>query len=166
MPLQYLAGQRLTADALQRAVPDRIVLGADKTVTSSTTLSDTDIAITVDDVMVVDLSFRWQSLAGGIRWAWSTTGSVTINSRVVGSAGQATAGTPEDLTTMRWRAGTTATTSMLIAHFSTGNAQRGQEQLVVEGSGILTFRIAQETSNASATTLFAESYAVVSRLGS
>lgn len=166
MALQYLAGQRLTADALQRAVPDRVVQEDDQSVTSSITLVDSAIEVTVDGLLLIDLLFRWQSNGGGIRWAWADAGSVTSISRATQSAGSAATGTPDDLTSARFRAGTVLSTVLTIAHFQTGNAQQAAEQIVVDGSGTMTLQFAQETSNAGATTLFAESYAIITRLGS
>jgi hypothetical protein len=166
MPLQYLAGQRLTADALQRAVPDRVVSANDQSVTSSITPVDSEIVITVDDLLKIDLEFRWQSNAGGIRWDWSETSGVSFISRFVGSPGFATSGSANNIADMAWRHGINFGTDIALAHYSTGSVQRGSEVLIVEGSGTLTFRFAQETSSGSATTVMAGAYAVVTRLGS
>src|SRR3546814_4903818 len=70
MALQFLAGQRLTADALQRAVPDRVEQAADQSVTSSVTPVDSAIAITVDGLLKIDLEVRYTSGGGGLRWIW------------------------------------------------------------------------------------------------
>src|SRR3546814_14439898 len=87
MALQYLAGQRLTADALQRAVPDRVEQAADQSVTSSVTPVDSAIAITVDGLPKIDLEVRYTSGGGGIRWIWDADAGVTFLSRSVGASG-------------------------------------------------------------------------------
>src|SRR3546814_13429426 len=92
MALQYLAGQRLTADALQRAVPDRVEQAADQSVTSSVTPVDSAIAITVDGLLKIDLEVRYTSGGGGIRWIWDADAGVTFMSRSVGASGSATSG--------------------------------------------------------------------------
>jgi hypothetical protein len=166
MPLQYLAGQRLTADQLQRAVPDRVVQENDQSVTSSIAPVASEIVITVDDLTKIDLEFRWQSNAGGIRWDWAETGTVTFISRFIGAPGNATSGSVNNIADMTWRQGINFATDIALAHYTTGSIQRGSEVLTVEGAGTLTFRFAQETSNAAATTVFAGAYAVVTRLGS
>src|SRR3546814_5365619 len=70
MALQYLAGQRLTADTLQRAVPERVEQAADQSVTSSVSPVDSVIAITVDGLLKIDLEVRYTAGGGGIRWHW------------------------------------------------------------------------------------------------
>src|SRR3546814_1064041 len=92
MALQYLAGQRLTADALQRAVPDRVEQAADQSVTSSVTPVDSAIAITVDGLLKIDLEVRYTSGGGGIRWIWDADAGVTFMSRSVRASGSATSG--------------------------------------------------------------------------
>src|SRR3546814_18361396 len=92
MALQYLAGQRLTADALQRAVPDRVEQAADQSVTSSVTPVDSAIAITVDGLLKIDLEVRYTSGGGGIRWIWDADAGVTFMRRSVGASGSATTG--------------------------------------------------------------------------
>lgn len=166
--LQYLAGQRLTADALQRAVPDRVVQGSDQTVTSSITPTASEIVITVDGLLLIELEIRFGtgSAGGGFRWDWSDSGSVTFVSRAVGTSGSATSGSPTNIADMYWRAPTDFGTDVTSAQFTNLATQRGSEKLVVDGSGTLTFRFAQETSVAVATTLFANSHALITRLGS
>jgi hypothetical protein len=166
MTLQYLAGQRLTADALPRAVPDRVVQGSDQTVASSTTLVDTDIVITVDGLLRIDLVVRWRAEGGGIRWAWDQGVGITNISRHSQSAGSGAAGSASDLTTTRLRGATVLTTVLQIAQFNTGVDHSMQEQVTVDGSGTLTFQFAQATSDVADTTIFAESYALITRLGS
>jgi hypothetical protein len=167
MALQFLAGQRLTADALQRAVPDRVVQGSNQSVTSSVALADSEIVITVDDLVRIDLEIRWRAEGGGIRWDWAGTGSVSLISRYVGAPGNATSGSPNNIADMFWRDMTNLGDDVALAQFTTSVGLRGAETLVVDGSGTLTFRFAQETSNANATSIAANvSYATVTRLGS
>lgn len=166
--LEYFAGQRLTADALQRAVPDRVVQGSDQTVTSSVTPTASEIVITVDGLLLIELDIRFGTgtAGGGFRWDWSDSGSVTFISRGVGAPGAATSGSPTNVADMYWRQPTDFGTDVAIAQFSNLATQRGTERLVVDGSGTLTFRFAQETSVAVATTLFTNSHALITRLGS
>jgi hypothetical protein len=164
--LQYLAGQRLTADALQRAVPDRVVQGSDQTKVSSTTLSDSGIVITVDGLLMIDLVVRYRAEGGGIRWAWSQGAGVSNVSRHAQSAGSNAAGTASTLTTSRLRGGTVLTSVLTVVQFDTGVDHSLRETLVVDGAGTLTFQFAQETGSVNATTVFAESYAQITRLGS
>src|SRR3546814_13823862 len=100
MALQYLAGQRLTADALQRAVPDRVEQAADQSVTSSVTPVDSAIAITVDGLLKIDLEVRYTSGGGGIRWIWDADAGVTFMSRSVGASGSATSGSQTNVADM------------------------------------------------------------------
>jgi hypothetical protein len=58
------------------------------------------------------------------------------------------------------------TTVLQIAQFNTGVDHSVQEQVTVDGSGTLTFQFAQATSDVADTTIFAESYALITRLGS
>ncbi|MEU4386568.1 hypothetical protein [Promicromonospora sp. NPDC023805] len=166
MPLQYLAGQRLTADALQRAVPDRVRQNSDQSVTSSITPVASSIAITVDGLLKIDLELRFTPGGGGIRWDWLDAGSVTFIHRAVGAAGSAATGNPSDVSSMHWRAMPDFATDVSINQFNNFTTHRGTETLVVDGSGTLTLRFAQDASNAVATTLSAESYALITRLGS
>src|SRR3546814_2587302 len=103
MALQYLAGQRLTADALQRAIPDRVEQAADQSVTSSVTPLDSAIAITVDGLLKIDLEVRYTSGGGGIRWIWDADAGVTFMSRSVGAPGSATSGSQTNVADMYWR---------------------------------------------------------------
>lgn len=167
MALTYLAGQRLTADALQRAVPDRVVQAADQAVTSSTTLVDTDIVITVDGLLKIDLEITWATVAagGGFKWGWLDAGSVSFVSRLILSPGTATSGTISNIADMQYRsAGSFAAVS--IAQFAAVTNGRVQETLVADGSGTLTLQFAQNVSDADATTFLADSYALITRLGS
>lgn len=166
MALQYLAGQRLTADALQRAVPDRVEQAVDQDVTSSITHVDSSIVIVVDGLLKIDLEIRYTSGGGGIRWNWSESAGVTFAARAAGSSGSATTGSQTNVADMYWRAFSAFNTVVSSNHINTFTTNRGSETLVVDGSGTLTLRWAQETSNAAATTLFANSYALVTRLGS
>lgn len=166
MALQYLAGQRLTADALQRAVPDRVVQAVDQDVTSSTAHVASSIVIEVDGLLKIDLEIRYTSGGGGIRWNWSESAGVTFVHRAAASSGSATSGSQTNVADMYWRSFSAFNTVTNSNHLNTFTTNRGAETLVVDGSGTLTLTWAQDVSNAAATTLFANSYALVSRLGS
>lgn len=166
MALEYLAGQRLTADALQRAVPDRVLQNNDQNVTSSTVPVSSEIVVTVDGLLRIDLEVRYTSGGGGFRWDWADSGSITLISRGIAAPGATATGSPTDVSTMYWRSWINLTSDASTNHFNTSSTQRVSETLVVDGSGTLTFRFAQDASNVAATTLFADSYAIISRLGS
>jgi hypothetical protein len=161
MALEYLAGQILTADELQRTVTKRVTQGSSQDVASSTTIVDTSIVIPVDDLIKVNLEVRYQSRAGGIRWAWAeSSGSVTLLSRAIGPApGDGATGNNSELTLMFLRTQITLTEEQLVAHHNTNTSSRISEELIIEGSGEITLQFAQDTSNASATTFNGQSYA-------
>lgn len=168
MPLQYLAGQRLTADALQRAVPYRIVQDGTQSVTSSISMVDTDIVIDVDDLLRIDLEINYGTAAsgGGIRWDWVLTGSTTILSRTIGAAGSTSTGSPPNTSDMYWRSWNQAGSDITVNFMSSAQTFRASETLVVEGSGTMTLQFSQETSAAGATTFINGSYAQITRLAS
>lgn len=170
---RILEDHRIRIEALERRVntlnatlkPYRVVQSAGQSVASSVALVNTGIVINVDGLLKVDLEFRWMSGGGGIRWDWNTTGTVTLHSRFVGAAGNPTGGNPGALTEMRWANTNTLAADVTVPHFSTSGVQRGSERLVVSGSGTMTLRFAQETSNVAATNFDAGvSHAVVTRL--
>ena len=166
MPLEYFAGQRLTADALQRAVTYRVVQNDSQSVASSTTLVDSNIVINVDDLMEIRLSARYESGGGGIRWRWGTSGSISVSeARDIVSAGDNTTAGPSLLDHMRHRSVLTLGETQLVAHIANATSFLIEERVVVQGSGSLTFEFAQETSNAGETVLFPQSYASVTYLG-
>lgn len=160
MPL-FLAGQVPTADELNALVTYKITLGTTASVTSSTTIVDTDIVVPITDLTEVRLDVRYTSLAGGIRWAWSATGTATCLSRTIWSAGDSTtSGTgAAEIEGMRWRTIATLTEEQTTAHINTSTSHMLYERLICEGSGVITFRFAQQTSNASATSVDAQSFA-------
>lgn len=168
MPLEFFAGQRLTADALQRVVPDRVVQGTDQTVSSSTTLVDSNIVIEVDDLIKVDLEINYGTAAsgGGIRWDWTDSGAVTLLARSIGTYGPSATGGPSAASDMNWRFWNQIDTDITVVQMGTAATNRISETLVLQGSGTLTLRFAQQVSAAPLTTLLAETYAVITRLGS
>lgn len=168
MPLQYLAGQRLTADALQRAVPYRVSQGSTQSVTSSIVMVNTDIVIDVDDLLRIDLEINYGTAAtgGGIRWDWVFTGSVAVVSRTIGAAGSTSTGSPPNVSDMYWRNWNQVGSDITVNFMSSAQTHRGSETLVVDGSGTMTLQFSQETSAVGATTFIADSYAQVTRLSS
>ena len=165
MPLQYLAGQPLTADDLQNLAETRIVQGFDQSVVSSTTLADTAIVVPVRDMTKIELDIRYTSLGGGISWAWAiTSGAVTCYNRSITSAGQSPTGNAASISAMRHRQIATIQEVQATAHYTTNTSQLILERLVCDGRGEIMFRFAQETSNANPTSLYYESYALYRRL--
>lgn len=160
MALEYLAGQILTADELQKSVPHYLELGTDHDISSSTTLEETDLAVTVDDLMKISLDIRYTTSGGGIRWAWSDTGSVTLHSRAIHSPGEDATGDSIDISDMRLRSVITFGEEQTITDFTGFTSQRLTEELIVSGEGTVTFAFAQDTSDASATTLDDQSYVI------
>lgn len=149
----FSAGQVLTADDLMAITWQLVEQGTDQDVTSSTTLADTSLVVPVDGPTVVRLNVRYTSGGGGIRWAWSQTGSVG-GRRFLWTYGPN--GTDAEEGTFQARNfGTTS--EHTTPHFSGASTLVILEELHVEGEGDLTFQFAQETSNGSATTVSADS---------
>lgn len=165
MPLQYFAGQKLTADALQRATTYRVVQNDSQSVASSTTLVDSNIVINVDDLMEIRLSARYEMDGGGIRWAWDDSGTISLEARDIVSAGDNTTAGPSLIDHMRHRTILTIGEVQTVADFSSATSFLIEERLVVSGSGTITFQFAQQASNAGETVLFPQSYASVTYLG-
>ncbi|MFC4333855.1 hypothetical protein [Salininema proteolyticum] len=165
MPINFLAGQRLTADDLQALAATRVTQGTEQSVASSTTLTDTSIVVPVNDLTEIRLLVRYTSLGGGMRWAWSTTsGSVTMYNRSIGSHGESTTGNAATVADMRWRQVLTDDEEQTVDHFTTNTSSLIWEDLIVDGDGELTFQFAQVTSDASETSIHRNSYATWQRL--
>lgn len=166
MTIDFYAGQVPTADELLALTLGYVSQGSSQDVTSSTAIVDSAIIVPIDGLSVVELCARYTSLAGGMRWAWSVTGTVTMTARSILSAGESTSTTAgtANIADYRLRQIATATEEQTTAHFNTASTQLIRERLVVDGTGDVTFRFAQQASNASATTLNAASYATVERL--
>ena len=170
--MTFLSGQKLSAADLNTAIDfhnlSRFDLGADHDVTSATgvTLQNTALVCTIVDLSEVRLSARFTSNAGGIRWAWSVTGTVTCTSRDIESPGSSTSATDgsSEILDMRFRQNATITEEQRVAHISTATTYLFTERLVVEGAGTMILRFAQDTSNAAITRLHASSFATVRRL--
>lgn len=166
MTISFNAGQALTADDLMTLATTRYVQGTSQDSVSSVTLADSAIVVTVAGLSEVNLSARYTSLAGGIRWAWRATGTVTVTSRDIVSAGSSTSSTSaaSNIADMRFRQNATVDEEQTTAHINTTTAHMIQERVICEGSGTLIFQFAQNTSNASATTLHQNSFATVRQL--
>lgn len=166
MPLQYFAGQRLTADQLQLAVPERISQSSSQNVTSSITPVDSNLTVTISDLTHINMDARYETTGGGFRWVWKATGSIVTTSRTVMTSGRTiTSGTIFDIPEMQYFNFDSLTSAATVEDWTTSNSQRLSEELLVDGSGTLTFQFAQETSNAGATTLRGESHMIVTRMG-
>ncbi|TDC63872.1 hypothetical protein E1258_09505 [Micromonospora sp. KC207] len=166
MTIDFFAGQVPTADELLALAPGYVAQGSSQAVTSSTTLVDSAIVVPVNGLSMIDLAVRYTALAGGMRWAWSVTGTVTMLSRSILSAGESTSTTAgtANIADYRLRQIATATEEQTTAQFNNASTQLIREWLIVDGVGDVTFRFAQQASNASATTLNAASFATVERL--
>jgi len=166
MTIDFYAGMVPTADELLALTLGYVVQGSSQAVTSSTTLVDSSIVVPIDGLSEVRLSARYTALAGGMKWAWSATGTVTCTARDIMSAGETTtttAGTA-NIDDMRWRQIATLGEEQSTDQYNNASTQLIAERLIVDGVGDLVFRFAQDTSNASATTLNAASFATVERL--
>lgn len=166
MTIDFYAGMVPTADELLALATGYVVQGTAQDVASSTTVVDSAIIVPIDGLSEVQLSARYTSLAGGMRWAWRSTATVTLISRDIISAGESTSTTAgtANVADMRIRQIATLTEEQVTNHFNNATTQLIRERLVVDGEGEIVFRFAQATSNASATTLNAASFATVRRL--
>jgi len=165
MALPFFAGQILTPDDLMDIQWHRVSQGATQQVVSSTTLVDTAIVVPVEGLTAIKLFLHYTSLAGGIMWDWNVSaGTVTdADGRWVWGHGQVTTGDVLTSTTMQMHR-SSYSTDRWVQHFTTQSPNAMREELTVSGSGELTLRIAQQTSNAAATTLAASTYARYLRL--
>jgi hypothetical protein len=164
LPIQFGAGQRLTADALQALAPKVITQGTQQDVISSVTLIDTAIVVPVADRTEIRLDLRHSAGGGGIRWAWRSAGTITTLLRSILSPGAPTTGSNFDIGEMRFRSIATPGEVQTVPQYQSGSTNVIWETLLVEGSGDLIFQFAQETSNAGATSINANAHAVYSRL--
>ncbi|MGC5033087.1 hypothetical protein [Micromonospora sp. DT229] len=166
MPITILSGQRLTPARLNAPMTAYYPLDATPSLTSQATLQDTVLVVPIVSISEVELSVRYTANGGGIRWAWRSTGTVTGLSRDIGSAGSAASTTDasHNIGEMRWRQIATLDEEQVSAQYSTTTTQLIRERLIVDGAGTLVFRFAQASSNASATSLHAASFATVRRM--
>jgi hypothetical protein len=165
MALPFYAGQILYPDDLMNIQWHRVSQGAAQQVVSSTTLTDTAIIVPVEGLTVIELFMHYTSLGGGITWDWDVSaGSVSdADGRWVWGHGQATTGDVLTSTAMQMhRSG--LTTDRSVQHFTSQSPNAMREDLSVTGSGEITLRFAQQSSNANATTLAATTYARYLRL--
>ncbi|MEV2236708.1 hypothetical protein [Micromonospora sp. NPDC049891] len=167
MSIDLYAGQVPTADELLALSPTYVQLGTAHNITSSTTLQSTAIIVPVDGPTVVELSARYASGGGGIKWSWAVNGgSPSLLVRDIMSVGSSTSTTDGTLNVadMRWRQIATLTEDQASAHFNAAATQLIRERLLLEGTGEIVFRFAQASSNASATTLNAASFATIQKV--
>ena len=168
MAVEFFAGMVPTADELQTLVGIRVVQGTAQDVTSSTTLVDSSISIPIDGLCTVELKARYTSgsSGGGIKWAWGSTGTVSSLARtaITPGSGAGAALTVNDSNQnfrgVRMRQIAGLTEEHVIANYSGSTTQYFGEDLVLEGTGLLVLRFAQQASNAASTTLHANSYAI------
>jgi len=163
--LPFYAGQILTPDDLMAIQWHRVSQGAAQSVTSSTTLVESAIVIPVEGLTAVNTFLHYTSLGGGITWDWDVTaGTVSdADGRWVWGHGQATTGDVLTSTALQMHR-SALSTDRSVQHFTTQSPNAMREEMTVTGSGEITLRFAQQTSNASATTLAATTYARYLRL--
>ncbi|TBL44233.1 MULTISPECIES: hypothetical protein [unclassified Micromonospora] len=166
MTIDFYAGMVPTADDFADLVASYVTQSVAATRISTVTVADSAIICPVDGLTEINLSARWTSLGGGIRWCWRYTGTVALTSRDILSAGQtvsANTGTAA-IRDIRLRQIATINEEQLVTHFDNAATQLIQERLIVSGGGEVVFQFAQNTSNANATTLASGSFATVQKL--
>jgi hypothetical protein len=153
------------ASAIQLATPFQFSQGADQSVISSIALVDSAIVVPINGLSKIDLELRYQTgtAGGGIRWQWAATGTVSLVARSIGAAGNPTAGSTTATQDMIWRNFLSLNVTQ-VAQFNNSSTNRGAETLIVDGVGNLTLRFAQNVSTAVNTTIFADSYALLTRI--
>jgi hypothetical protein len=164
MPIQFQAGQPVTADDLQDLASTRVLQGAEQTETNSITLIDTSIVVPISDLTHVFVDVRYTSTGGGIRWTWRNSGSITTYNRSISSAGDPTTGTNHSIANMRLRQIATLNELQQVPHFQNASTHAIWENLVVEGEGDIILQFSQQTANAGSTAIHANSYALYTRL--
>lgn len=166
--ISYLERQMLKMQTLiQLATPFQISQGADQSVISSIVLVDSAIVVPVNGLTKIDLELRYQTgtAGGGIRWQWAATGTVALVARSIGAAGNPTAGSTTATQDMIWRNFLSLNVTQ-VAQFNNSATNRGAETLIVDGVGTITLRFAQNVATAVNTTIFADSYALLTRINS
>ncbi|MFJ3173799.1 hypothetical protein ACIPJK_23870 [Streptomyces roseus] len=156
-PTPY-AGQRATADLLASMLPISVVKAADESVTSSTALQDDNhliLPMEANATYIVEgaLFYDGQFNAGNLKLTWTLPTSATIywapNAPALGGAAayasQAT--TTGTLSVGTYGTGGTKTTASISATVITAAT-----------AGSMTLRWAQDTSSATATTIYAKSW--------
>jgi hypothetical protein len=131
-------------------------------------LSDSAIIVPIGGLCEVELQARYTSgsSGGGIRWAWGSTGTVTSRARTAVSPGSGAGAaltvndSNQNFRGVRMRQIAGLTEEHSIANYSGSTTQWFSEILILEGVGEVVLRFAQQASNAAATTLHANSYAV------
>jgi hypothetical protein len=165
--ISFLERQILNLQTLiQLATPFQFPQGSDQNVISSIVPVNSAIVVPINGLSKIDLELRYQTgtAGGGIRWQWAATGTVALVARSIGAAGAATAGSTTTTQDMYWRNWFTMSGLVQIAQFNNSSTNRGAETLIVDGVGTLTLQFAQNASVAVNTTLFADSYALLTRI--
>lgn len=157
--VQIRAGMAPTADELMDMQWRRISQGTDQEVTSTTTLTDSNIVIPCKGRTIVELRINYESDGGGIRWAWRFAGGVgTGDGRWVTTHGEETTGGVLNSTLFQQhRSG--STTERAVHHFTGVGPNALIETLSFIGEGEAIFQFAQQVSDAAPTTLSANSFA-------
>ena len=141
-----------------------VMQGTDAQVSSSITLTDSNIVIPVNGPTVARLNVRYESSGGGIRLAWRTTGNITgpDPSRTGRcnwwTPGATSTGRVDDRDTGNWRNAGLGTVTR-IGHATTAGTSGAFAEALVSGDGELILQWAQDSSNSNATTLIADTSA-------
>lgn len=163
------AGRRITDALLESMLPDTIVKSATESVTSSTTLQDDNelfapvAANAVYDVFLHLLHDSDATAAGDIKIGWSGPSGATMNWGVHGANTSDTSSTTVTASNMQTR--NIGETAAFGGGDSTGTTAYARGVLYTSATaGTLQLRWAQETSNAVATQVRAQSVLTVRRI--
>jgi len=154
----FFAGQRLTAALLRSMQPITVVKAADESVTSSTTLQDDNHLIlpleanatyTLEGGLYYDGQFN----AGNLKLTWTLPASATF---YWSANGPATGGAAA------YASNAVTSGNISLGTYGTGGAKTtasvNATVVTVGTAGNMTLRWAQDTSNATATTIYAKSW--------
>ncbi|MFE3578705.1 hypothetical protein [Streptomyces vinaceus] len=154
----FYAGQRVTADLLASMLPFAVVKATDESVSSSTTLQDDNhliLPLAANAVYTIEGGLYYDGVynAGNLKLSWSLPASATIiwsaNGPATGGAAAfaSNAVTSGNITIGTYGTGGSKTTASISATVKTAGT-----------AGNMTLRWAQDTSNATATTIYANSW--------
>lgn len=162
MAIDFYSGMVPTADELLMLAPLLVTQGSAHSVISSIALVDSALIVPVNGPAEIDLSARYQTGGGGIRWAWEVTGTVSMSARDVMSSGSGTSTTDgtANIADLRWRQIATLDEEQTVANYNNASTHLIRERCLVDGVGELVFKFAQQASNAGATVLHQNSYAI------
>jgi len=165
---EVLAGNRITAQLLDSMLPDIVIKPANETVTSSTTLqNDDDLFVSVEANAQYDVFLTVfhdsEATSGDIKFSWTGPSGATMNWGVHTPTLTTTSSTTVPDTNMQVR--------LINEVVETGGADNTGTTMFASGSlttsstaGTLQLQWAQQTSNATASTVRAGSKLHVRRV--